>query len=133
MRCPTPQPVSYNPNSLCATLARLLQGPARHQVGGHSHREGEDHRQRDDGERDPALAHQQGGFWRHRFHRSKTLGASASKAILPGRILTADSTASSDGKGQIDRKESLLTNVAGVVTQVLPNGNLVSKASRRSA
>src|SRR5256886_651150 len=46
-------------------------------------------------------------------------------AILPGRILTADSTASSDGKGSVDRKEALLTNVATVVTQVLPNGNLV--------
>jgi flagellar L-ring protein precursor FlgH len=44
---------------------------------------------------------------------------------LPGRILTADSTASSDGVGKIDRKEALQTNVAAVVTQVLPNGNLV--------
>ncbi|MGH6783811.1 MAG: flagellar basal body L-ring protein FlgH, partial [Sphingomicrobium sp.] len=48
-----------------------------------------------------------------------------SKAILPGRILTADSTALSEGKGTVDRKEELLTNVATVVTQVLPNGNLV--------
>ena len=36
-----------------------------------------------------------------------------------------NATASSEGKGTIDRKEELLTNVAGVVTQVLPNGNLV--------
>ncbi|MGY4287438.1 flagellar basal body L-ring protein FlgH [Bradyrhizobium sp. LM2.7] len=45
--------------------------------------------------------------------------------ILPGRILTADSTASSEGKGSVERKEALQTNVAAVVTQVLPNGNLV--------
>lgn len=45
--------------------------------------------------------------------------------ILPGRILTADSTASSDGKGSVQRTEALQTNVAAVVTQVLPNGNLV--------
>jgi flagellar L-ring protein precursor FlgH len=45
--------------------------------------------------------------------------------ILPGRILTADSTASSDGKGSVVRQEALQTNVAAVVTQILPNGNLV--------
>jgi len=45
--------------------------------------------------------------------------------ILPGRILTTDSTSSADGKGSVNRQESLTTNVAAVVTQVLPNGNLV--------
>ena len=46
-------------------------------------------------------------------------------SALPTRIFTADSTASSDGKGSVNRQEALSTNVAGVVTQVLPNGNLV--------
>src|SRR5205807_566239 len=46
-------------------------------------------------------------------------------ATVPTRIFTADSTASSEGKGSVDRKEALQTNVAAVVTQVLPNGNLV--------
>src|SRR5437879_9446663 len=58
------------------------------------------------------------------FVGAQTLGAQAKK-VLPGRILTADSTASSDGKGSVNRQEALLTNVAAVVTQVLPNGNLV--------
>jgi flagellar L-ring protein precursor FlgH len=58
------------------------------------------------------------------FVGAKTLGANAQK-ILPGRILTADSTASSDGKGSVNRQEALQTNVAAVVTQLLPNGNLV--------
>jgi flagellar L-ring protein precursor FlgH len=44
---------------------------------------------------------------------------------VPTRIFTGDSSSSSDGKGSIDRKESMTTNVAGVVMQVLPNGNLV--------
>ena len=45
--------------------------------------------------------------------------------ILPGKILTTDSSSSSDGKGSVNRQEALQTNVAAVVTQVLPNGNLV--------
>jgi len=45
--------------------------------------------------------------------------------VLPGRLLTTDSTASSDGKGSVNRTEALQTNVAAVVTQVLQNGNLV--------
>jgi len=58
------------------------------------------------------------------FIGSKLLGTEAQK-ILPGRILTADGSASSDGKGSIQRAETLVTNIAAVVTQVLPNGNLV--------
>jgi flagellar L-ring protein precursor FlgH len=44
---------------------------------------------------------------------------------VPTRIFTADSTTNSDGKGSVDRTEDIRTNVAGVVTRVLPNGNLV--------
>jgi flagellar L-ring protein precursor FlgH len=47
------------------------------------------------------------------------------KTALPGRLLTADATANSDGKGSIQRQETLQTNIAAVVTQLLPNGNLV--------
>src|SRR3981081_782485 len=58
------------------------------------------------------------------FVGSKTLGANAQK-IMPGRIVAADSAACREGKGSINRQEALQTNVAAVVTQVLPNGNLV--------
>ena len=42
-----------------------------------------------------------------------------------GSLLDASSGMSSDGAGSVDRKEELVTNVAAVVTQILPNGNLV--------
>jgi flagellar L-ring protein precursor FlgH len=54
-----------------------------------------------------------------------TISAGATVPAVPGRILTTDSTSSSDGKGSVNRQEALQTNVAAVVTQVLPNGNLV--------
>jgi flagellar L-ring protein precursor FlgH len=47
------------------------------------------------------------------------------KAILPGRIITADSNMQSNGIGNINRQDQLVTHVAAVVTQVLPNGNMV--------
>src|SRR5262245_62423643 len=48
--------------------------------------------------------------------------------ILPGKLLTTDSTSTSDGKGSVNRQESLTTNVAAVVTQVLPK---IGRASCR--
>ena len=44
---------------------------------------------------------------------------------VPTPVFTADSNTSTDGKGSVNRSEALTTNVAAVVTQVLPNGNLV--------
>src|SRR4029079_3292812 len=58
------------------------------------------------------------------FVGSKTLGAQAQK-VVSCWPRTADSTASTNGKGSVNRQEALQTNVAAVVTQVLPNGNLV--------
>jgi flagellar L-ring protein precursor FlgH len=58
------------------------------------------------------------------FLGKSLLTGNASKA-LGDRLLTADSSSSYDGKGSVQRQETLQTNVAAVVTQLLPNGNLV--------
>jgi flagellar L-ring protein precursor FlgH len=58
------------------------------------------------------------------FAGSKLLSGTAAQ-VLPGRLLTADGTSSTDNKGSVNRQEALTTNIAAVVTQVLPNGNLV--------
>jgi flagellar L-ring protein precursor FlgH len=46
-------------------------------------------------------------------------------AVDPTALVDATSGGSSAGTGSVDRKESVELTVAGVVTQVLPNGNLV--------
>lgn len=46
-------------------------------------------------------------------------GASASG------LIDVDSSSATDGSGSIRREEELTTNVAAVVTQILPNGNMV--------
>jgi flagellar L-ring protein FlgH len=47
------------------------------------------------------------------------------KVPIPGKVIGTDSTSNSEGKGSVNRSEDLRTNVAAVVTQVLPNGNMV--------
>lgn len=125
MPMPAPQPAVYNPNSLWRNGSRAFFKDQRaHQVGDiltvkvkitdRAKYENETSRSRSNKE-DSGITD---------FVGSKVIKSPAT-AILPGRLLTADSTAASDGKGSIDRKEELQTNIAGVVTQVLPNGNLV--------
>jgi flagellar L-ring protein precursor FlgH len=125
MPMPAPQPAVYQPNSLWRTGSRAFFKDQRaNQVGDiltvqvkitdRAQFENETQRSRSNKE-DSGIGD---------FIGAKALSPAAAK-YLPGRILTADSTASSEGKGSVDRKEELLTNLAAVVTQVLPNGNLV--------
>jgi len=46
-------------------------------------------------------------------------------AVDPKNLVDGSSASSSKGAGTVDRKESIELTIAGVVTQVLPNGNLV--------
>jgi flagellar L-ring protein FlgH len=125
MPMPKPETVSYNANSLWRNGSRsFFKDQRAHQVGDvltvtvnitdQANFANETQRSR--------AAKDDSGITD--FVGSKTLGTQAQK-ILPGRILTTDSTSSYDGKGTIQRQESLQTNIAAVVTQVLPNGNLV--------
>ena len=125
MPMPTPQPASYSPNSLWRNGSRAFFKDQRaRQVGDlltvtvnitdKANFDNETKRSRTNKE-DSGVTD---------FIGSKLLTGQAAQ-LMPGKILTADSTASSEGKGSVNRQEALLTNVAAVVTQVLPNGNLV--------
>lgn len=125
MPMPTPQPASYNPNSLWRNGSRAFFNDQRaHQVGDiltvkvniKDTAEFQDQTQ---------ITHtstEDSGI--SNFIGANTI-ANPSKAVLPGRLLSADSNSASNANGSINRQDQLLTNVAAVVTQVLPNGNLV--------
>ncbi|WP_407188912.1 flagellar basal body L-ring protein FlgH [Bradyrhizobium centrosematis] len=124
MPMPKPEVASYNPNSLWRNGSRAFFKDQRaRQVGDlltvtvnitdKANLSNETQRSRTNKE-DSGITD---------FIGSQTI--TQANKILPGRILTADATASSDGKGSVNRQEALQTNVAAVVTQVLPNGNLV--------
>ncbi len=56
------------------------------------------------------------------------LEALVPKTVLPATLLTSNSANSNVGTGQIQRNEAVTLRLAGVITQVLPNGNLVVAA-----
>ncbi len=125
MPMPTPQPASFNPNSLWRNGSRAFFKDQRaHQVGDiltvkvniNDTAEFQDQTQI------THTATEDSGITN--FIGANTI-ATPAKAVLPGRLLTADSNTTSNANGTINRQDQLLTNVAAVVTQVLPNGNLV--------
>ena len=125
MPMPKPETVSYNPNSLWRNGSRsFFKDQRAHQIGDlltvtvnitdQANFANETQRQR--------IATEDSGITA--FLGSSLFGQRA-QSVLPGRFLTADSNSQTDGKGSIVRQETLQTNVAAIVTQVLPNGNLV--------
>jgi len=125
MPMPKPETVSYNPNSLWRNGSRAFFKDQRaHQVGDimtvtvnitDQAKLGNETQRNTTGAESSAITD---------FAGAKTLGAQAQK-VLPGNLLTANGGTQYDGKGSIQRQETLQTNIAAVVTQVLPNGNLV--------
>jgi flagellar L-ring protein precursor FlgH len=124
MPMPEPLPAAYNPNSLWRNGSRAFFKDQRaHQIGDiltvkvnitdKANFDNETKRSRD-AKDDAGIA--------NLFGLTKV---PLTKTPIPGRLLTADSTTSTDGKGSVNRTEALKTNVAAVVTQLLPNGNLV--------
>jgi flagellar L-ring protein precursor FlgH len=125
MPMPTPQPVTYNANSLWRNGSRAFFNDQRaHQVGDiltvkvniNDTAQFQDQTQLNrTSTEDTEITN---------FIGANALSASA-KNILPGSVLTASGNSQMNGQGTINRNDQLLTNVAAVVTQLLPNGNMV--------
>jgi flagellar L-ring protein precursor FlgH len=125
MPMPTPQPVTYNANSLWRNGSRAFFKDQRaHQVGDiltvkvniNDTAEFQDQTQI------TRTATEDSGITN--FIGANTI-VNPAKAVLPGRLLSADSDSQNNASGSINRQDQLVTNVAAVVTQMLPNGNLV--------
>ena len=52
------------------------------------------------------------------------------KNIDPDNLMGINSKSDSTGDGQIDRKETISTNVAATIIRILPNGNFLIKGSQ---
>lgn len=55
----------------------------------------------------------------------KSLNKILPEAINPESLIDVDTSSDNSGKGSVDRKEAIVTTVAAIITQILPNGNLV--------
>jgi flagellar L-ring protein precursor FlgH len=55
----------------------------------------------------------------------RSLDALLPEAVNPANVIDLDSESDSAGSGKIDRKEEIELKIAAVISQVLPNGNLV--------
>ncbi|MGQ0664515.1 MAG: flagellar basal body L-ring protein FlgH [Pseudomonadota bacterium] len=67
-------------------------------------------------------------LWEHLPGANK--GSRGATGLDPANLINLGSTASSDGRGTINRTETITLRIAAVVTQVLPNGNLVVQGSQ---
>src|SRR5580700_6517064 len=111
MPMPKPEAVSFNANSLWRNGSRsFFKDQRAHQIG--------------DLLTVTVNITDQANF-ANETQRSRTVTEDSGITAFPGSLLTADATSNSDGKGSIQRQETLQTNIAAVVTQLLPNGNLV--------
>ncbi len=124
MPMPTPQPASYNPNSLWRNGSRAFFKDQRAmQVGDIlTVKVNLNDRAAIDNQTKRSRENSEDSGIDSFFGRTTVPFV---KSPIPGKLFTADSNASSDGKGSVNRSEALQTNVAAVITQMLPNGNFV--------
>jgi flagellar L-ring protein FlgH len=138
MPMPVPQPISYQGNSLWRSGSRAFFKDQRARLIGdiltvkvkitdRANIDNTTSRSRKAGESGTAGGKVGAGI-------TGAVGAILGKVLPAGStqsgtdadaLLTVKSDSNQEGAGSVRRQEQLTTNVAGVITQVLPNGNLV--------
>jgi len=124
---PTPMPAERNPNSLWRSGAKAFFKDQRaKQVGDiltvlikiedQAQMDNETKRSRDNSE---------GLGVPNFFGLEGRLGAVLTDGVDPSSLVSAKSATSNTGKGGVKRKEQIELKVAALITQTLPNGNLV--------
>jgi flagellar L-ring protein precursor FlgH len=132
MPMPLPEPAVYNPNSLWQNGARAFFKDQRAsrigdiltvtiQISDQATVSNQSKRSRDATE-DSAI----NGL----FGYEQSLDAVLPEAVTGANILDLTSDSESTGRGDITRNETVNLEVAAVITQVLPNGNLVIRGSQ---
>ena len=126
MPMPNPTPVHYNSNSLWRSGARAFFKDQRAQ------RVGDIVTVKvaitDKAEFDNTTKRSRKGS--EDFGAAGVIGSTLDKVLLPKGVdssaaIDLDTDSSHEGAGSVNRSEKLETNVAAVVTQILPNGNMV--------
>ena len=126
MPMPTPQPASYNPNSLWRTGSRAFFKDQRAaQIGDiltvtvnindTANWANETQRSRTDSDR----------FQHHQLPRRGAARRQLRPRRCPVRSWPPTGRRRPTARGRSQRQEALQTNIAAIVTQILPNGNLV--------
>ena len=126
MPMPQPTPVHYNSNSLWRSGARAFFKDQRAQQVGDILTIKV--KIADKAEFDNTTKRSRKGS--EDFGAGGAIGSSIDRILLPKEVdssaaIDVNSGSSHEGAGSVDRSEELETNVAAVVTQLLPNGNMV--------
>ena len=127
MPMPAPTTEAYNPNSLWRTGAKSFFKDQRARAVGdiltvkinitdQAQLNNSTTRTRDNGEESNLT---------NFFGVESKLSSFLPDAVSPSKLTNFGSESNSTGKGKIQRKESVQLTVAAVVTDILPNGNLV--------
>lgn len=127
MPMPVPEKISYSPNSLWRTGARAFFEDQRArrvgdiltvivEIADKAEFDNTTKRSRDNKENVNVAKF--GGL-------EKFLKRVLPKGVDLSQLAAATSNSKSEGGGDIDREEKITTKIAAVVTQVLPNGNMV--------